>query len=48
MMTDAIDIHHRVIRELIRVHNGYEVKTEGDAFMVRPRNSNNRNIGSPL
>lgn len=34
MMTKAIGIHHRVIRELIRAHGGYEVKTEGDAFMV--------------
>ena len=33
-MADAIQIHNRVIRDCIRAHGGYEVKTMGDSFMV--------------
>jgi len=29
-----LDLHHEVIRASIAKHNGYEVKTEGDAFMI--------------
>lgn len=31
---EALDIHNRLMREALRAHDGYEVKTEGDAFMV--------------
>lgn len=34
MMRDAIKIHHDLLRRLLRDTGGYEVKTEGDAFMV--------------
>jgi class 3 adenylate cyclase/ABC-type branched-subunit amino acid transport system substrate-binding protein len=30
----AVDQHHAVIRDVLRQHNGYEVKTIGDSFMV--------------
>ena len=33
-MGAALEIHHRIIRQLIKKHRGYEVKTIGDAFMV--------------
>jgi len=33
-MHDAVAIHNQIMREQLRVTNGYEVKTEGDAFMV--------------
>jgi ABC-type branched-subunit amino acid transport system substrate-binding protein len=32
--SEAIALHHSLIRELIAQHRGYEVKTIGDAFMV--------------
>eukprot|EP00744_Colponema_vietnamica_P001134 GILI01001915.1.p1 GENE.GILI01001915.1~~GILI01001915.1.p1 ORF type:complete len:1543 (+),score=376.49 GILI01001915.1:381-4631(+) len=38
-MAKAIDIHHRLIRELIKKYNGYEVKTIGDAFMIAFKNA---------
>ena len=31
---EILEIHNRLIREAIAAFNGYEVKTEGDAFMV--------------
>eukprot|EP01104_Vermistella_antarctica_P016848 TRINITY_DN5846_c0_g1_i1.p1 TRINITY_DN5846_c0_g1~~TRINITY_DN5846_c0_g1_i1.p1 ORF type:complete len:1137 (+),score=298.65 TRINITY_DN5846_c0_g1_i1:198-3413(+) len=34
IMAAALSRHNRRIRELIAEHHGYEVKTEGDAFMV--------------
>jgi class 3 adenylate cyclase len=33
-MSAAMDIHHRVIRDEIVAHGGYEVKTIGDSFMI--------------
>lgn len=33
-MSTALDIHHRLIRECITDHKGYEVKTVGDCFMI--------------
>ena len=29
-----LDLHNQIVRDLIEAHDGYEVKTEGDAFMV--------------
>ena len=33
-MSNAIEVHHDVIRKVIDRHNAYEVKTIGDSFMV--------------
>eukprot|EP01063_Lacrimia_lanifica_P028032 TRINITY_DN4015_c0_g4_i1.p1 TRINITY_DN4015_c0_g4~~TRINITY_DN4015_c0_g4_i1.p1 ORF type:complete len:1113 (+),score=266.42 TRINITY_DN4015_c0_g4_i1:69-3407(+) len=33
-MAEGLDVHNRVLREMLKKHNGYEVKTIGDAFMV--------------
>ena len=33
-MATAIKLHHNLLRRLLRFTGGYEVKTEGDAFMV--------------
>ena len=33
-MSKALEIHHNVIRKVIDRHQGYEVKTIGDAFMI--------------
>lgn len=33
-MRTALDLHNATFRELIAEHQGYEVKTEGDAFMI--------------
>ncbi|CUF86777.1 guanylate cyclase-like protein, putative [Bodo saltans] len=33
-MSDAVEQHHFLIRQILRVHSGYEVKTIGDSFMV--------------
>lgn len=33
-MHKCIEMHHKVMRRLIREFNGFEVKTEGDAFMI--------------
>ena len=34
VMEDALEVHNNVVRKLLRTHGGYEVKTEGDGFMV--------------
>lgn len=33
-MSNAIVTHNEVIRKALKMHNGYEVKTEGDAFFI--------------
>ena len=33
-MEMAVDEHHKLIRDLVLDHNGYEVKTIGDSFMI--------------
>jgi len=33
-MSKALEIHHDVVRKVIDRHQGYEVKTIGDAFMI--------------
>jgi class 3 adenylate cyclase len=33
-MGPAVDLHHELIRGVIKKHKGYEVKTIGDSFMV--------------
>ena len=32
----VLDLHNQIFREAIAEFGGYEVKTEGDAFMVAP------------
>ncbi|MCL4729074.1 MAG: hypothetical protein KJ044_01385 [Planctomycetes bacterium] len=34
MFEPVLALHNRILREQIAAHGGYEVKTEGDAFMV--------------
>lgn len=33
-MSEAMEIHNQVLREKLQITGGYEVKTEGDSFMV--------------
>lgn len=33
-MRDGLELHDRILREALVAHGGYEVKTDGDAFMV--------------
>ena len=37
-MAEALDLHHSLMRRLIKQHDCYEVKTIGDAFMVATSN----------
>ena len=42
MMQATLALHDEILRQLIETHNGYEVKTEGDAFMLafaRPKDA---------
>ena len=33
-MVHALDLHHDIMRDVLAAHNGYEVKTIGDSFMI--------------
>jgi len=33
-MKALLDVHNIIMRKCLRRHRGYEVKTEGDAFMI--------------
>ena len=39
IMARALDFHHFIIRDLIKKHKCYEVKTIGDSFMIACRHS---------
>eukprot|EP00755_Sulcionema_specki_P014756 Sspe_Gene.57571::Locus_31584_Transcript_1_1_Confidence_1.000_Length_4688::g.57571::m.57571 len=34
VLTEALETHHRIVRLLIAENGGYEVRNEGDAFMI--------------
>ncbi|NUQ34704.1 MAG: cyclase, partial [Planctomycetaceae bacterium] len=34
VMREALELHNSIMRQQLEAHGGYEVKTEGDAFMV--------------
>ncbi|KPA78885.1 adenylate cyclase-like protein [Leptomonas pyrrhocoris] len=36
-MADAVDAHNRLLRRLIAEHGAYEVKTDGDTFVIATR-----------
>lgn len=42
-MATSLAMHNELMRELMQKHSGYEVKTEGDAFMVNI-NENIKNV----
>ena len=33
-MQESLTIHNHIIRDKINEYNGYEVKTEGDSFLI--------------
>lgn len=33
-MKALLDVHNVIVRKCLKRHRGYEVKTEGDAFMI--------------
>eukprot|EP00002_Diphylleia_rotans_P005174 TRINITY_DN142_c0_g1_i10.p1 TRINITY_DN142_c0_g1~~TRINITY_DN142_c0_g1_i10.p1 ORF type:complete len:744 (-),score=160.74 TRINITY_DN142_c0_g1_i10:408-2639(-) len=43
-MADALSLHNEIIRGVISKNQGYEVKTEGDAFMVTFTNVRNATL----
>jgi adenylate cyclase len=41
-MNQGLTLHDNIMRELLKRFRGYEVKTEGDAFMVCYTNPSSR------
>lgn len=40
-MSAALQIHNAAFREVMEKYNGYEVKTEGDSFMIAFKRTTN-------
>lgn len=40
-MAEALEVHHRIIRDCIAQHGAYEVKTIGDSFMIASGSAEN-------
>jgi hypothetical protein len=34
MMSSALNLHNEVLRDMIREYNGYEIRTQGDSFVL--------------